>query len=163
MSFAHALVYLGWSPHWRWQWPLHLTCPHICPLSRKNPQFWGWSICHLSLCLIFGVDSGDGPIARAAVQRWHRLLRHSEGELKIFAAEISAFSWEKSKLDFSAENRPLDYLPCIMQSWSSCWLLYYVCRCWLVVGLQPSAQLQTSNCLLARLTFGPTSIHQPPP
>lgn len=71
---------------------------------------------------------------------------------KIFAAEILAFSWEKSKLDFAAENWPLDYLPCIMQSWSSCWLLYYVCcRCWLVVGgpsafsLQPSSRLATAS------------------
>ena len=109
--FYSCLGFLGCLPFWRW--PLHLTCPHnhisYVPLSTKV-LIWGWLRTLLTLtmttlpyllyvlCLFvclsscFGVDSGDGQTTWSAVQRRHRLLRHSEGEFEIFSAEYLASS-----------------------------------------------------------------------
>ena len=87
---------------------------------------------------------------------------------KIFAAEILAFSWEKSKLDFlcwklAAGLSALHNAIVVQLLAALLCLLPVLVGGWWAFSLQPSAQLQTSNCLLARLTFGPTSIHQPAP
>ena len=90
---------------------------------------------------MFGVHSGDGQITWAAVQRWHRLLRHSEGEFQIFFSWswLLAIGWKKVKTaEVGHQNSAAGLSACIMQSWSSPQLLYYVYGRWWAFSLQPS-------------------------
>ena len=140
--FYSCLGFLGCSTYWHWPWPRHLTCPHISSVVLCL-FVWEKSSC-------FGVDSGDGQITWAAVQRRHRLLRHSEGEFEIFSAEYLASSIRLKK---SKNNCWRNWLPAklssrriiclhnaIMVQPSAAALLCLRP----VVGLQPSA-FQTSN------------------
>ena len=166
---------LSWCAlHWHWHWPSYLIRPHmslVCPQCLGKVFEKGQTFRSLVICLLpfqsdkhgnvlkfrglgymsssWGEFSGDRPVAWSAVQRWHWLLRHSEGEncQKVYSQLLAGSNSlvEAPKMGWSGG---------LVNAITAQLLPSAACS---IMSASPPARLATAG----RLTSGPTSI-QPP-
>ena len=146
----------------------HVAC--LSPMSGKGLHIrgklsgaWLFASCHFKvtnmemssnfvawdMSLSWVEFSGDRPVAWSAVQRWHWLLRHSEGEncQKVYSQLLAGSN-------SLVEARKMGWSGVLVNAITAQLLPSAACS---IMSASPQARLATAG----RLTSGPTSI-QPP-